>query len=106
MCLSMHAIFTMLMTFVLTLQIIYYCRYMFDQSEREAEELKSLSKSDVINWYKTYLQPSSPKSRRLAIRIWGCNSDIKEAERHTESAQVITDLAAFKMSSKFYPSLC
>ncbi|KAL5757085.1 hypothetical protein ACOSQ2_021831 [Xanthoceras sorbifolium] len=81
-------------------------RYMFDQSQTEAEELKSLNKNDIINWYKTYLQPSSPKCRRLAVRVWGCNADLKEAETRPKSAQVIEDLAAFKMSSEFYPSLC
>ncbi|KAK0597364.1 hypothetical protein LWI29_024553 [Acer saccharum] len=62
-------------------------RYMFDQSQKEAEDLKSLNKSDIINWYKTYLQQSSPKCRRLAIRVWGCNTDLKESETHPKSAQ-------------------
>ncbi|KAK2652999.1 hypothetical protein Ddye_012855 [Dipteronia dyeriana] len=81
-------------------------RYMFDQSQKEVEDLKSLKKSDIINWYKTYLQQSSPKCRRLAVRVWGCNTDLKEGETHPKSAQVIEDLAGFKMSSEFYPSLC
>ncbi|KAK3218933.1 hypothetical protein Dsin_012903 [Dipteronia sinensis] len=81
-------------------------RYMFDQSQKEAEDLKSLKKSDIINWYKIYLQQSSPKCRRLAVQVWGCNTNLKEGETHPKSAQVIEDLAAFKMSSEFYPSLC
>ncbi|KAL5582861.1 hypothetical protein UlMin_015303 [Ulmus minor] len=82
-------------------------RYIFDLSKKEAEELKSLQKSDVINWYKMYLQNSSPKCRRLAVRVWGCNTDFKEAETRARSTeQLIEDLAAFKMSAKFYPSLC
>ncbi|KAJ4719217.1 Insulin-degrading enzyme [Melia azedarach] len=81
-------------------------RYMFDQSQKEAEVLKSINKIDVINWYKTYLQQSSPKCRRLAVRVWGCNTDIKEAETYPKSVQVIEDLTAFKLSSEFYPSLC
>lgn len=78
---------------------------MFDYAKKEAEELKSIQKEDVINWYKTYLQQSSPKCRRLAIRVWGCNTDLKEAEAQPESVKVIKDLAAFKMSSEFYPSI-
>lgn len=81
-------------------------RYMFDYANKEAEELKSIQKEDVINWYKTYLRQSSPKCRRLAIRVWGCNTDLKEAEAQPESVKVIKDLAAFKMSSEFYPSIC
>uniref|UniRef100_A0A5B7A3B8 Putative nardilysin isoform X1 n=1 Tax=Davidia involucrata TaxID=16924 RepID=A0A5B7A3B8_DAVIN len=81
-------------------------RYMFDLSEREAEELKSIQKSDVIDWYSTYLRRSSPKCRRLAVRVWGCNTDWKEAHTQATSVQFIKDLASFKMSSNFYPSIC
>ncbi|XP_057953275.1 nardilysin-like isoform X2 [Malania oleifera] len=81
-------------------------RYIFDLSKREAEELKSIQKSDVIDWYKTYLRHPSPKCRRLTVRVWGCNSDLQEAEIELKSVQVITDLAAFKASSKFYPIIC
>ncbi|CAB4312356.1 unnamed protein product [Prunus armeniaca] len=88
----------------------YWCeivgkRYMFDFAEEEAEELKTIHKEDVINWYRTYLQQSSPKCRRLATRVWGCNTDPKEAEARSESMKVIEDPATFKMSSTFYPSL-
>ncbi|PQM40259.1 nardilysin-like [Prunus yedoensis var. nudiflora] len=88
----------------------YWCeivgkRYMFDFAAEEAEELKTIHKEDVINWYRTYLQQSSPKCRRLATRVWGCNTDPKEAEARSESMQGIEDPATFKMSSTFYPSL-
>ncbi|KAL9462608.1 hypothetical protein AB3S75_000582 [Citrus x aurantiifolia] len=81
-------------------------RYMFDQSQKEAEDLKTIKKNDVISWYKTYLQQWSPKCRRLAVRVWGCNTNIKESEKHSKSALVIEDLTAFKLSSEFYQSLC
>ncbi|WCJ34959.1 Insulin-degrading enzyme [Euphorbia peplus] len=81
-------------------------RYMFDFSQKEAEELKNLSKNDVIEWYKTYLQQSSPKCRRLVVRVWGCNTDSNELETPRDSETVIRDFAAFKMSAECYPSLC
>ncbi|KAF5744448.1 nardilysin-like isoform X1 [Tripterygium wilfordii] len=81
-------------------------RYMFDSSMREAEELKSIQKIDVINWYKMYFKHSSVKCRRLAVRVWGCNADSKEAEMQTNSPHIVKDVATFKLSSKFYPSLC
>ncbi|KAK9940973.1 hypothetical protein M0R45_017605 [Rubus argutus] len=81
-------------------------KYMFDINKKVAEEVKSLEKEDVINFYKTYMQQSSPKRRRLAIRVWGCNTDFKEAEARREVEQVIEDLAAFNLSSKYYPSDC
>ncbi|KAJ6763705.1 putative proteinRDILYSIN [Salix purpurea] len=81
-------------------------RYMFDTSLKEAEKLKSIHKSDVINWFRTYLQQSSPKCRRLTIRLWGCNIDLKEVETRPDSEQVIKDITAFKVSSEYYPSFC
>lgn len=83
-----------------------FFRYMFDLSEKEAEELRRIQKNDVVDWYNTYLRQSSPKCRRLAIRVWGCNADWKEANSQASSVQVIEDLTAFKMSSTFYPSVC
>ncbi|XP_018441552.2 nardilysin-like [Raphanus sativus] len=81
-------------------------RYMFDFSHKEAEELRSIEKRDVIKWYKTYFRESSPKCRRLAVRVWGCNANMKETQTDTKSVQVIADAVAFKSTSKFYPSLC
>ncbi|PIN02722.1 hypothetical protein CDL12_24764 [Handroanthus impetiginosus] len=79
---------------------------MFDMSEKEAEELKDIKKEDIIDWYHTYLRQTSPKCRRLAIRVWGCNTDWKEADVQVASRQVIEDLSGFKNSSEFYPGLC
>lgn len=81
-------------------------RYMFDLSEKEAEELKDIQKEDIIEWYRTYLRQPSPKCRRLAIHVWGCNTGWKDADAQVPSKQVIKDLAEFKTSSEFYPSLC
>ncbi|XP_019418987.1 PREDICTED: nardilysin-like [Lupinus angustifolius] len=81
-------------------------RYIFDMSKKEAEELRDINKHDVVEWYKTYFKASSPKCRRLLVRVWGCNTDLKDAEALPKSVQVITDPASFKISSKFYPSVC
>ncbi|KAF2617855.1 hypothetical protein F2Q68_00038417 [Brassica cretica] len=81
-------------------------RYMFDYSQKEAEELRSIEKKDVMKWYKTYFKESSPKSRRLAVRVWGCDTNMEETQTDPKSVQVIADAVAFKSTSKFYPSLC
>lgn len=81
-------------------------RYMFDFSTREAEEIRSIRKIDVLNWYKTYMKHPSPLCRKLALRVWGCSTNWKESETESESVQVIRDLACFKSSSKFYQSMC
>ncbi|KAH9621847.1 hypothetical protein KSS87_013161 [Heliosperma pusillum] len=81
-------------------------RYMFDLAEKEAEVVGSMNKSELIEWYSLYFGKTSPKCRRLAIRVWGCNTGFKGAESQKTSMQKVTDLAAFKTSSDFYPSLC
>ncbi|KAL2333066.1 hypothetical protein Fmac_014279 [Flemingia macrophylla] len=81
-------------------------RYIFDFSKKEAEELSNISKQDVVEWYKTYFKPPSPKCRQLLIRLWGCNTDMKDAEALPKSVQVITDPADFKKQSDFYQSFC
>ncbi|KAF9594541.1 hypothetical protein IFM89_033511 [Coptis chinensis] len=80
-------------------------RYMFDMSEKEAEELKSICKNDVIDWYNKYLKPTSPKRRRLAVRVWGCDSNMEEGSP-LEPSTVIEDLTILKKSAEFYSSLC
>lgn len=79
---------------------------MFDLSEKEALELESIQKRDVVDWYNTYLRQPSLKCRRLAVRLWGCNTDWKDADSPATSAQSIKNLADFKRSSKFYPAIC
>ncbi|XP_062215667.1 nardilysin-like isoform X2 [Phragmites australis] len=82
-------------------------RYMFDMSKLEAEELKTVRKDDVIAWYNTYIRSSSPKHRRLAVHVYGCNSDITEAAKLREQSwTIIDDVKSLKVSSQFYSSLC
>ncbi|KAF8397117.1 hypothetical protein HHK36_016024 [Tetracentron sinense] len=81
-------------------------RYLFDMSEKEAEELKSIHKRDVVDWYNTYFRQTSPKCRRLAVRMWGCNTDMKEDKTQLKTVKVIENLDSLKMSTDFYPSLC
>ncbi|PKI54674.1 hypothetical protein CRG98_024959 [Punica granatum] len=86
-------------------------RYMFDFSEREAEELRSITKGDVLSWYKTYLKQSSPECRRLSVQVWGCNTNMKDVEVEEQQPKKavqtnIDDVIAFKMSSSYYPSFC
>lgn len=79
---------------------------MFDLSEKEAIELESIRKRDVVKWYKTYLRQPSPKCRRLAVRLWGCNTNLEDSDVQKTSVQPIRDIADFKNSSKFYPAIC
>ncbi|KAL8129849.1 hypothetical protein V2J09_019004 [Rumex salicifolius] len=81
-------------------------RFWSQISKKEAEELKNTSKSDVTEWFNTYFQLPSNKCRRLAIRVWGCNTDMSKAADSNVAVQVIDDLKPLKMSSEFYSSIC
>ncbi|CAF2051865.1 unnamed protein product [Brassica napus] len=82
-------------------------RYMFVLPQRSRRAKKHREKKDVISWYKTYFRESSPKCRRLAVRVWGCDTNMKETQTDPKSVQqVIADAVAFKSTSQFYPSLC
>ncbi|KAL5720801.1 nardilysin [Ranunculus cassubicifolius] len=81
-------------------------RYLFDMSEKEVEELKSITKNEVVEFYNTYLKPTSKKRRRVVVRVWGCNTEMNEVDMDLEPSIAIEDLMVFKKSAKFYPSLC
>ncbi|XP_020276491.1 nardilysin-like isoform X4 [Asparagus officinalis] len=82
-------------------------RYLFDMSKLEAEELRTIQKADVINWYNTYLRLPSPKCRQLAVHVWGCNASKHEGVvKSEEFGKVIENVDSFKRGSEFYSSLC
>ncbi|XP_031485488.1 nardilysin-like isoform X2 [Nymphaea colorata] len=82
-------------------------RYLFDMAKKEAEALENIQKSDVVEWYRTYLVPTSRKCRRLAIHLWGCNANFQETdEKQPVHGKVIDDISAFQLLREFYPSLC
>ncbi|CAN6853803.1 unnamed protein product [Brassica oleracea] len=53
-------------------QITEKRRFRFNKRVRSI--LKNISQKDVVNFYKRYLVKTSPQTRMLSIRIWGCNS--------------------------------
>ncbi|KAG5387472.1 hypothetical protein IGI04_038942 [Brassica rapa subsp. trilocularis] len=85
------------------IEAVHVC--LLPQRSRRAK--KHREKKDVISWYKTYFRESSPKCRRLAVREWRCDTNMKETQTDLKSVQqVIADAVAFKSTSQFYPSLC
>ncbi|KAG0487975.1 hypothetical protein HPP92_006786 [Vanilla planifolia] len=82
-------------------------RYLFGMPKLEAEELKTITKVDVMDWYKTYLRTESSKCRQLAIHVWGSNFNLEEETKMAvQFGTVVGNIQSFKSSSKFYPSLC
>ncbi|MCO5550503.1 hypothetical protein L7F22_003990, partial [Adiantum nelumboides] len=49
-------------------------RYLFDIHKEEAEELRSMTKIDIMNWYNSYLAPTSSSLRKLTVCVWGSNA--------------------------------
>ncbi|KAJ3682909.1 hypothetical protein LUZ60_013136 [Juncus effusus] len=83
--------------------------YLFDMLKMEAEELRTIRKDDVINLFNTYLRPESPKCKRIAFHICGCDVDpaADVAKLQENNWRLIEDVDSFKQASKFYPwSLC
>ncbi|KAJ3682908.1 hypothetical protein LUZ60_013135 [Juncus effusus] len=84
-------------------------RYIFDMHKIEAEELKTIKKDDVINLFNNYLRPESPKCRRIAFHVCGCDVDSNAdvAKLQENNWKLIVDPNSFKKDSEFYPSsLC
>ncbi|WOL14776.1 nardilysin-like [Canna indica] len=82
-------------------------RYLFEMLKLEAEELKTIEKRHIIDWYNKYLRPPSPKCRQLAIHVWGCNTNAAEESRKlSKFGKLVEDPNSLKSSSEFYSSLC
>lgn len=88
-------------------------RYLFDINNREAEELRKITKADVIDWYKTFLCPKSPNFRKLTIFIWGSNARAQKGTKNGrrvaapgEEEEIIENISEFKGRSQYFPALC
>ena len=69
--------------------------------------LKTISKSDVIEWYKKYLCPKSQDVRKLTVSVWGSNARADKNNSKAEGVnEVIEDILAFKGNKEYFPALC
>ena len=69
--------------------------------------LKTISKSDVIEWYKKYLCPKSRDVRKLTVSVWGSNARADKNNSKAEGVnEVIEDILAFKGNNEYFPALC
>lgn len=82
-------------------------RYIFDINQREAEELKTISKSHVIEWYKKYIWSKSRHVRKLTISVWGSNARADKYSSKDEGVnELIEDIVEFKQNNEYFPALC
>lgn len=84
-------------------------QYHFERSEKEALILRSISKPELIAYYKNYILFSGPRNCALSIHIVSTaeggigNSDVAEEKpARPDDMVVISDLAAFKSSKELY----
>ncbi|KAL9250680.1 Nardilysin-like-like protein [Drosera capensis] len=64
-------------------------RYMFDLFEKEAQEPRSISKTDLKEWCKIYFQQSSERCCRLCVRVWGCNTKLEDVETKLQGSEML-----------------
>ena len=60
----------------------------------EADELTSIQKYDVIDWYNSFLNETFLNFHRLCIPVWGCNAHKDGATKSTKLGNVIHDILA------------
>ncbi|KAJ4896925.1 Insulinase (Peptidase family M16) family protein [Raphanus sativus] len=63
-------------------------RYTFDSYSRETAEIETIQKEDLIKWYSKYFRVSSPSCRRLALCLWGCDTDMKRNSQRCASRKI------------------
>jgi len=82
--------------------------YRFDRAEKEVEILGTVTREEVLSFYKKYIAPDAPKRRYLSSHIFTAASEaqFKELENHEELSrgfQEIKDYAEFVRTQKPYP---
>ncbi len=90
--------------------------YLFDRREREIEHLANLKKSDILEFYKKYVQVQNV--RKLSVQVIGCVEELPACDavdhkpvleiltdRLANEENIIKDIAAFKKSLDLFPVL-
>lgn len=90
-------------------------QYHFDRAEKEVAILKNVTKSELLDYYKSYILSTGPNRSTLSIHIVSTadggvgNSNEIESTPATEfidrrpNTILINDLAVFKSSKELYP---
>lgn len=82
-------------------------QYHFDRSEKEVEILATITKDQVLEYYKLFLAPNAPNRQSLSIHILANPESIEKvdevAEEPAKPFQRIEDLTAFKLTKHLYP---
>lgn len=86
-------------------------QYHFDRAEKEVDILRNISKTEFVDYYKSYILSTGPNRSTLSIHIVSTaeggvgnpEDDLStEPDRKSHTVQ-ISDLAVFKSSKELYP---
>ena len=77
--------------------------YLFEMLKLKEDQLTSIQKSDVIDWYNSFLNENSLNFHKLCIHVWGCNAHKDDVVESTKLGNVIDDILAIS-SLQFFIS--
>eukprot|EP01091_Cochliopodium_minus_P010546 TRINITY_DN2818_c1_g1_i2.p1 TRINITY_DN2818_c1_g1~~TRINITY_DN2818_c1_g1_i2.p1 ORF type:complete len:950 (+),score=301.19 TRINITY_DN2818_c1_g1_i2:340-3189(+) len=83
----------------------FFQQYVFDRRFKVAEELKSITKEDVLSFYRKYIKKGSLHRHKLSSWVFAsvAHDKVLTLENFDESGiQFIPDLKEFKSSQKFF----
>ncbi|CAE7368573.1 IDE, partial [Symbiodinium pilosum] len=83
-------------------------RYKFQRVVESTEALKSVTKEDLITFFKEYLAKDAPSRRKLSVRVLGTTADGKKSDDLEESDTRLSnvhELRDFHGQTDFYPPL-
>ncbi len=80
-------------------------QYNFDRDENEVEELKKLTKDDVLKFYDDFIDEAGAKFSKVSSFVKSTVEGDTDAEDNnvTPKSEPISDLQAFKASHPLYP---
>ncbi|KAK0408320.1 hypothetical protein QR680_003887 [Steinernema hermaphroditum] len=83
-------------------------QYSFKRAEIEVEELRKITKEDLLQFYDEKIAAGSEKRQKISIRIYstvkkGEGEEKKEASDEEQGGQKITDIESFKSGLPLYP---
>jgi len=82
-------------------------QYHFDRSEKECEILATITKDQILSYYKLFIAPEASSRHALSIHILSNPDNIEKNDTSEEVKPLkhkkITDLTAFKLSKQLYP---
>ncbi|CAD5115557.1 DgyrCDS4521 [Dimorphilus gyrociliatus] len=79
--------------------------YNFRRDEIEVDYLRTLTKSDIIDFFKNKIENPSEQRRKLSVHVYSTADGSEKFELPTESqATIIKDINSLRETKKFFPN--